>query len=178
MPFGLPPAVWFSFGKLRRPQLSDRCALSSSFAFLQSLAQRYLVRRPQPTNSSHGLSFPSAHQGSAIHLTRVSHTRYVPPSGFGYPLDGLLPPSPGRFCFTPAALMGFTLRSFLLSEGIRSFPGGSTHLPFSPPVFPPPKQWAGPAARGSWALTLPRVPCGQTGFNSPTAGCSLGFLPS
>jgi len=49
----------------------------------------------------------------------VSEPRYVPPSGFGYPLDGLLPPSPCRLCFTPAALMGFTLRSFPLSKGIR-----------------------------------------------------------
>jgi hypothetical protein len=32
--------------------------------------------------------------------------RYVPPSGFGDPLGGLLPPSPCRFSFTPAALMG------------------------------------------------------------------------
>jgi hypothetical protein len=46
-------------------------------------------------------------------------TRYVPPSGFGYPLDGLLPSIPCRFSFTPAALMGFTLRSFLLSKGFR-----------------------------------------------------------
>jgi hypothetical protein len=46
--------------------------------------------------------------------------RYVPPSGFGYPLDGLRPSIPCRFCFTPAALVGFTLRSFLLPEGIPS----------------------------------------------------------
>jgi len=52
----------------------------------------------------------------------VSHgacqvTRAVPPSGFGYPLGGLLPLCPGRPCFVPAALVGFALRSFLLSEG-------------------------------------------------------------
>jgi hypothetical protein len=45
--------------------------------------------------------------------------RYVAPSGFGYPLGALLPPSPCRFCFTPAALLGFTLWSFLLTEGCR-----------------------------------------------------------
>jgi hypothetical protein len=45
--------------------------------------------------------------------------RYVPPSGFGYPLDGLLPSVPCRFSFTPAALLGFTLRRVLLREGIR-----------------------------------------------------------
>jgi hypothetical protein len=46
-------------------------------------------------------------------------TRYVPPSGFGYPLDGFLPSVPCRSFFIPAALMGFTLRRFLLPEGIR-----------------------------------------------------------
>jgi hypothetical protein len=48
-------------------------------------------------------------------------TRNVPSSGFGYPLDGLHPLIPCRFCFTPAALMGFTLRSFPLSKGIQGF---------------------------------------------------------
>jgi hypothetical protein len=45
--------------------------------------------------------------------------RYVPPSGFGYPLDGFLPSVPCRFCFTPAALLGFTLRRFPLSADNR-----------------------------------------------------------
>jgi hypothetical protein len=35
----------------------------------------------------------------------------VPPSGFGFPLDGLLPSVPGRPCFRSTALLGFTLRS-------------------------------------------------------------------
>jgi hypothetical protein len=48
--------------------LSDQCVLSSSFAFLQSLAQRNLVCRPQPTDTSLGLSFPSALTGSEVHL--------------------------------------------------------------------------------------------------------------
>jgi len=52
-------------------------------------------------------------------LREVSRPRFVPPSGFGYPLDGFLPPNPCRLCFTPTALMGFTLRSFPLSEGSR-----------------------------------------------------------
>jgi hypothetical protein len=63
--------------------------------------------------------------GSLQHLKnrRSAHTgtpaRHVPPSGFGYPPDGLLPSIPCRFCFTPAALLGFTLRSVLLSQGIQ-----------------------------------------------------------
>ena len=43
--------------------------------------------------------------------------RCVPPSGFGYPRDGLHPSSPCPPCFMRAALLGFTLRSFLLTEG-------------------------------------------------------------
>jgi len=38
--------------------------------------------------------------------------------------------------------------------------------------------WAGPTGRGSWALTLPEVPCGQAGFSTPAAGGSLGLHPS
>ena len=38
--------------------------------------------------------------------------------------------------------------------------------------------WAGPTGRGSWALTLPEVPCGEAGFSTPTAGGSLGLCPS
>jgi len=116
--------------------LSDRYTLSSSSAFLQSLAQRNLVSQPQPANTSHGLSFPSAHEGSEVHSTRALPAHYVPPSGFAYPLDGLLPPSPCRLSFAPAALMGFTLRSFLLLKGIHTFPHGRTHMPFQPSVFP------------------------------------------
>lgn len=72
------------------------------------------------TGFSHGLSLPTAHQGLKVHFTRGLPARYVPPSGFGYPRDGLLPSNPCRFCFTPAALMGLSLRSFLLPTGIRA----------------------------------------------------------
>jgi hypothetical protein len=48
--------------------LSDQCVLSSSFTFLQSLAQRNLVCRPEPADTSLGLSFPSALTGSEVHL--------------------------------------------------------------------------------------------------------------
>jgi hypothetical protein len=42
-----------------------------------------------------------------VHFLRVSQSRYVPSSGFGHPLDGLLPPEPGRACFVPTAFLGF-----------------------------------------------------------------------
>jgi hypothetical protein len=59
--------------------------------------------------------FPTAHSRIEGPLTTGMPTRFVPPSGFGYPLGGLLPSIPRRFCFAPAALLGFTLRSVLLS---------------------------------------------------------------
>jgi hypothetical protein len=74
--------------------------------------------------------------------------------------------------------MGFTLRSVPLSEGIRTFPPGRTHLPFLQPVPPSPKRRPVPTGRGSWALTLPRVPCGEVAcLTYRAAGCSPGFWP-
>jgi hypothetical protein len=116
--------------------LSSQCILSSSSAFLQSLAQRHLASQPQPTGSSLGLSFPSAHEGSEVHSPRALPARYVPPAGFGYPLGGLRPPSPCRFCFTPAALLGFALRSFLLSQGTHRVSAGVDPHAVSPVGFP------------------------------------------
>ena len=67
---------------------------------------------------------------------RALPARYVPPSGFGYPLDGFLPSVPCRFCFTPAALLGFTLRSFLLLEGIRDVSARMDPHTVSPAAIP------------------------------------------
>jgi hypothetical protein len=164
--------------RARGTQLSDHANLSSGFTLRQSITQRTLVDRPQPTDSSHGLHFPSALEDSEVHTSRASQARYVPPSGFGYPLDGLLPPSPCRFCFAPAALMGFALRSFPLSQGIHASPRRRTHLPFHLPFLPLPEQRAGPTGPGSWALTLARVPGDRPGVSEPTTGCSLGLSPS
>jgi hypothetical protein len=69
-------------------------------------------------------------------VASVAGARYGPPSGFGYPLGGLRPPSPCRFCFTPAALWGFTLRSFLLAEGVRALSGRPDPRTVLPVVVP------------------------------------------
>jgi hypothetical protein len=162
-----PPCRW-PFPRLRgvpasgfvgHSQVADR-TLSSSFAILWSFSQRDLAGPPKRASPSHGLSLPTAHPGFADPLTRALPSRFVPSSGFDYPLDGLRPAIPRRLCFAPTALLGFALRSFLLAEGIRALPPGSTHVPFRPPLFPPPKRRGGPASRSFWVLTLPRVPCG------------------
>jgi hypothetical protein len=164
-------------GRAAPTTLSDRYTLSSSSAFLQSLAQRNLVSQPQPANTSHGLSFPSAHEGSEVHSTRALPARYVPPSGFGYPLDGLLPPSPCRLFFVPAALMGFTLRSFLLLKGIHTFPRGRTHLPFQPSVFPTRRSGLGrPNGLRLLGFDPSRSPSrSDTGLVRPPPDAPLGF---
>jgi hypothetical protein len=164
LPLAISPAVRSSHNGPRRPPLSSQCILSSSSTFLQSLAQRHLAGRPQPTGSSHGLSFPSAHEGSEVHSPRALPARYVPPAGFGYPLGGLRPPSPCRPYFIPAALLGFTLRSFLLPEGIQPVSGWKNPHTVSPASIPAPKAQAGLASRGSWVSTLPGVPGDQTCF--------------
>jgi hypothetical protein len=104
--------------------LSNQCTLSSSFARLQSVAQHVLAcrsNRQAPLVGFRSLQHTQARRSTGC--GRLPCIRYGPPSGFGYPLGGLRPPSPGRFCFTPAALMGFALRSFLLSEGIHPVSG-------------------------------------------------------
>jgi hypothetical protein len=110
-------------------------------------------------------------------LSRALPARYVPPSGFGYPLDGFLPSSPCRLCFAPAALLGFPLRSVPLSKGIRTSPPGCTHLPFHRPFFPPrgrpARSAAVPGLRPSReSLAEPHV------ISARPAGCSPGVPPS
>jgi len=86
-------------------------------------------------------------QESRVHFTRALPARSVPPSGFDYPLDGLLPAVPRRFCFAPAALLGFTLRSFLLPEGIQPVSEWKNPHTVSPVGIPSPK--LGPARQAA-----------------------------
>jgi hypothetical protein len=107
-------------------------------------------------------------------FSRVCLARFVPPSGFGYPLGGFLPARPCRSCFIPTALLGFPLRSVPLSKGIHAFPRRWTHLPLRTALFQPTNRRAGPRPLGFWALTLPRVPRSPYVFSPRTAGCSHG----
>lgn len=134
----------------------------------ESLTQQNLAAPPQRPATLMGFRSLQHTTGLRIHFPRALPARYVPPSGFGYPLDGLLPAIPCRFCFTPAALVGFTLRSFLLSKGIRAFPPGRTHLPFRPPVYPTRMHQAGSTGYGSWVLTLSEVPGDPHVFSTRT----------
>lgn len=86
---------------------------------------------------------------------------------------------PGRFCFTPPALMGFTLRSHAFDRYSRRFRPNRPTYCFSCRCFPVPKHRAGPTGRSFWVLTLPRVPSDQTVVLAPpSSDGSLGFFPS
>jgi hypothetical protein len=125
---------------------SNQCTLSSSFAFLQSIAQRNLARRPQPTSTSHGLCFPTALEGPEVHWPRALPT----PATFR--LQGLT---------TLLAAYSFRARAGFLSHRRRSwdspfgafasrkvsasFRGRRTHVLFFPPVLPSPKALGRPS---------------------------------
>jgi hypothetical protein len=95
----------------------------------------------------------------------IKPSRYVPPSGFGYPLGGLLPGIPCRFCFTPAALMGFTLRRFPLPRGLAGLSTGSEPTyRCTRQYFCRPKAPDRPDGTRLLGSHLPRVPCDRTGF--------------
>jgi hypothetical protein len=108
----------------------------------------------------------------------LKHARYVPPSGFGYPLDGLLPRTPGRVCFTPAALLGFTLRRFPPAGSFRSLSAEMNPPTVSPAVFPPPKRQTGPTGLGFWVLASRRCLAAARRIRPTATGAFLGFCPS
>jgi hypothetical protein len=159
--------------------LSDQCALSSSFAFLQSLAQHNLARPPQPPSTSHGLLLPTALQDSEIHWPRA-----LPAPATVRP-QGLVTLSAVCALRARAGFVSHRRRSwdspfgaFSFRKVSAAFPGGSTRVPFLPSVIPPPKRWAGPTGRGFRASTLPGVPGDRRCVSTATAGCSLGLRPS
>ncbi len=179
LPLAVSPAVRFSLGDPRGSQLSNPCTLSSSSAFLQSIAQRSLADPPQRVDSSHGLSRPFS----------TRRLRGPLPRGLPHPAtfrpQGLVTLSAAYSLRAPAGSFShrrrswdFALRSFLLSAGIRRVSGRKNPHAVSPVGIPGHRgDWAGPTGRGSWASALPGVPGGQRMISAPTAGCSLGLHP-
>jgi hypothetical protein len=110
---------------------SNQHTLSSSFAFLQSVTQHSLARRPQPTSSSLGLLLPTALEDPEVHWPQTL------PTSATFRLQGLV---------TLWAAYSFRARAGFVSHRRRSwdspfgafasrkvsatFPGGRTHIPF------------------------------------------------
>jgi hypothetical protein len=124
LPLAVSPALRFSLDEPRGLQLSNPCTLSASSAFLQSLAQRVLAGRPQSASSSHGLSRPCSTLGIGGPLSRGL------PSLATFRPQGLVTLSAAYSLRAPAGSLShrrrswdLTLRSFLLSAGIRHVSG-------------------------------------------------------
>jgi len=157
---------------LRRPITSSRRA-SPSF--------RVFPSNTYPTaatvESSHGLSLPAALQASEVHFSQASPTRYVPSSGFGYPLDGLLPRKPCRFCFAPAALLGFALRRFPLPKGLHGVSAGKNPPAVSLPVNFRHECRTGRTSLDFWVHTFRKCLAVVRAFRPTPAGASLELCP-
>jgi len=177
LPLVLTSAVRFFFNGLDRrlfrlPITSSRRA-SPSF--------RVLPNNTYPAaataKSSHGLSLPTALQESEVHSSRASPTRFVPPSGFGYPLDGLLPRIPCRFCFTPAALLGFSLRRFPLPKSFRGVSARKDPRTVNLQVTPAPKYRTGRAGLDFWVHTFRKYLAFDGFLSRRSPAPPLGFSP-
>jgi hypothetical protein len=96
------------------------------------------------------------------------------------PSRRLTPSEPVPVLFHTGGALGIQPFGAFSSQKVSAaFPGGSTHIPFHPSVFPVVSDdWAGPMGRGFWAFTLSRVPGGRRGISPPNAGCSHGLRPS
>jgi hypothetical protein len=157
LPLDFSSALRFSFIEPRRERSTLPVIPLVEFNLRLERTLRNLV--DLRADSSPELSLPSAHEGTKVHLSRALPAHYVPPSGFGYPLGGFLPSDPCRLCFTPAALLGFALRSFPLPgrhpPSFRKWIDPHT-------VFPagdaPACARTSPTGRGYWVAILPRVP--------------------
>jgi hypothetical protein len=117
VPLAVASAVWFS--------LDGRCRLRLNKPTINSALRVYLPLECYPANPSRRVATRQLLSWallpySTCEIEGPHHAglpaRFVPPSGFGYPLGGLLPSVSCRLSFAPAALLGFTLRSFLLSK--------------------------------------------------------------
>jgi hypothetical protein len=71
LPLGLPSAVWSSLSGLHWPHLSDAVKSTRRACLPESLTQSHLADSPQRISTSHGLSFPTAHQASKVRLSRT-----------------------------------------------------------------------------------------------------------
>jgi hypothetical protein len=162
LPLAVSPALWF---------FSDGCrwslfSVQSSPLFEFRLPLEYYPAKPsRPAAAGQLLSWafgPFSTSGIQGPLTRVR-----PPATFR--LQGLGTLLAAYSLRSRAGSISHRRRSWDSPFGGSSsrkvsgvLPPGSTHLPFGPAVFPPPKRRAGPMGLGFWVLSLPRVPGDQT----------------
>jgi hypothetical protein len=150
-------------------------------ASLWSFAQQLPVRPPQRTDTSHGLSFPSARAdfGDRLFVPGDSQSPSASACRVCLPSWRFHPAETGPVLFHTGSAHG--IRPSELSPPATvpgAFPPERTHVPIVRPVHNAAQgSEAGPDDRGFWALTRAGVPCGRRVISTPTAGCSLGLFP-
>jgi hypothetical protein len=154
MPLAIPSAVRFFLRGVRRKRSNSRVRPLIEFSDSSAYCPAETSRSATADGSSYGLLIPSAHAACTDPRSRARHAHSVPPAGFVYPLGGLLSAHTGRAYFIPAALMGFTLRSVLLTSGIRRVSAEMNPHTVFPVVL------SGRAARRSWRRGDPGRPDG------------------
>jgi hypothetical protein len=114
-----------------------------------------------------------------VHSARAFACPLVPPSGFGHPLDGLLPIHSWPVFFHTGSTLGINPSKLSPPERPPTeLPDGKTHILFLLLIITSPEQWAGTAGRSSWVLTSQESLTTTYVFSTVAAGCSLGFRPS
>jgi hypothetical protein len=111
---------------------------SSSLPFLQSVAQLDLARRPQPVDTSHGLSFPSARTGVGDPLiTGVPKPATVRVQGLGTLFAAFARRIRAGFVSRRQRSWDSPFGAFSCDAVIGAFPPNRTHVPFVPSVNAP-----------------------------------------
>jgi hypothetical protein len=175
-----PSALWFSLVG-RRWTHSRTYPANPLFEFRLRLEHYPTVpSRPAAARPTPLMGFASLQhiQGTKVHLPRALPARFVPPPGFGYPLDGFLPSYPRRSCFIPTALLGFALRSIPLPRDSRAFPLARPTYRFTLPSSH--RRGGRPAGKAAVPGFDPLRSPWRTGplLTHRCAGCSLGIPPS
>ena len=182
-PLAISSALWFSATNIDRARLKTRFSPlvgfgvpPESFSVVPSRAA--LPRQGLDRLLSWALAPYNTCRQRGSTGRGPCQARFVPPSGFGYPLDGLRPPKPGRACFIPTAFLGFfpSERSPLTRWPTR-FRIARTCVSSVRRDLPQANLRTGAKDTDFQALALARVPGRERVFSPPPAGGSPGILP-
>ncbi len=152
----------------------------ASLAFLQSITTAKPSRFTVVIRLLSWTFFPySTCQAQRSTNSAVFHAAFVPPAGFGYPLDGLLPLNPSEHSKMLTALLGLTPSKLPLPVGYQGV--SATINPRAVSFAPHTSRTCcshGNANRSFWVLTLQEaLTLGRTKSTSQDQINSLGVSP-
>jgi hypothetical protein len=142
MPLAIPSATRCSFDRPRRQPFSNRYGTSLEFCPPPSITQRSLADRSpaeagEPISTSHGLSFPTAHEGPEVHASRAMPDSLRSAHRVWLPSRRLTPSEPVPALFRAGGALGiFPFGASSTRKVSGTLPSGRTHVPFRQPLFP------------------------------------------